>query len=278
MNPTSPETKVTVIDAQGRAAIPWDEIWAYRELFWIVALRDLKVRYKQTLAGIVWVILQPALTTLLFLGFLRLYDVQNYSPISQALIMFSGLILWRLYSNTVTTASESVVASQALITKVYFPRIILPASSLLPAYTDFAVGVVILIGLMFFLPCQPGFAIVLAPLFVFLLSLQALAIGIWMSALNSLYRDIRQIVPFAMQLGMFLCPVFYSSARVPEKWRWLYDLIPNSALIDGFRWGMMGGPAPSLVGLLWSLAFTGGVMWTGILYFRWVERKFADVV
>jgi len=265
------------------ASVPWRDLWSYRELFWIFAMRDLKVRYKQTIAGVGWVLLQPILSTMMFLLLLNVLrvpvagnDPEKVNTVSTVLTILAGVVVWRLFAQTIQQGSESIVANQSLVTKVYFPRLILPASPILSGLVDLGVGAVLIAMLQLWLPSQPGMQIFFAPIFVGMLTLLGLGIGVWLAALNTMYRDVRQIVPFFLQLWFFLSPVIYPSSNIPGRWKGLYELNPSVGPLEGFRWAILGSPAPSLPSLCSTVLFTCVLLMTGASYFRNVERRFAD--
>lgn len=282
----SPVSSMTVIEAGGNGVggvVPWRELWSYRELLWIFAVRDLKVRYKQTIAGVGWVLLQPILSTVVFLLLLNVLRVNSggtpsseTGAISMVLTILAGVVLWRMFSQVVQQGSESIVSNQSLVTKVYFPRLVLPASPILSGLVDLGVGVLLIFALQLWFPAQPGIQVVYGVLFVMLVTLLGLGVGIWLSALNTMYRDIRQLVPFFLQLWFFLSPVIYPSSNIPSRFRVYYDLNPVVCPLEGFRWALLGGPLPSLLSFCSSLVATGVLLVTGARYFRSVERRFAD--
>lgn len=288
--PEGSRPAITVIEAgPGEGAVgffnsvPWHDLWNYRELFWIFALRDLKVRYKQTIAGVGWVLFQPILSTLMFLLLLNVLQVpvagntaENVKQGSLVLMILSGVVLWRLFAQTIQQGSESIVSNQSLVTKVYFPRLILPASPILSGLVDLAVGVGLILLLKLWFPSHTGWQILAAPLFVAWLTLLGLGAGLWLAALNTLYRDVRQIVPFFLQLWFFLSPVIYPLENIPVRWQWLYACNPTVGPLEGFRWALLGTPAPGIWSLVASLLWTGLLLVTGADYFRRVERRFAD--
>lgn len=287
-NQTVTLTPITVIEAGSGtsgflSSVPWRDLWSYRELFWIFAIRDLKVRYKQTIAGVGWVLLQPILSTMMFLLLLNVLKVPvagndpgTIGRVSTVLLILTGVVLWRLFSQTIQQGSESIVANQSLVTKVFFPRLILPASPILSGLVDLGVGLLLIGLLQLWLPSQPGGQILLAPLFIALLTILGFGIGIWLAALNTMYRDVRQIVPFFLQLWFFLSPVIYPASNIPARWKLLYDLNPAVAPLEGFRWSMLGSAPPGFLSLCSTILFTGLLLATGVNYFRSVERRFAD--
>jgi lipopolysaccharide transport system permease protein len=268
----------TISASRGSAAIDVEELWAYRELAYFLAWRDLKVRYRQTVLGIVWAVVQPLLLMLVFSLFLG--RVQGIAPgtVAYPLFAFAGLVPWTLFSKSLAGASESLVSASNLIQRVYFPRLLLPVAALGPYVVDFAFAFVALVGVMLALGVNPTpTALAIVPLTLLDLA-AALAFGIWLSAANVQYRDVRQLVPFLLQLWLFASPVVYAADIVPPNLQGLYLLNPMTGVIEGFRWALLGqGPAP-LVAIGSAVVVTITVFATGLVYFRRVERTFADVI
>jgi lipopolysaccharide transport system permease protein len=256
------------------------ELWQARELLWFLALRDIQVRYKQTVLGAAWAVIQPVLMMVVFsLFFGRLGGLdQRIGAIPYSLFAFCGLVPWQLFSYAMTQSSNSVVNEQRLLTKVYFPRVIIPLAPTLSALVDFAIAFVVLLGLMAWNGVYPGGAILWLPLFVALAVLAALAVGLWLSALNALYRDVRYTIPFLTQFWLFATPIAYPSSIVPEEWQCLYALNPMVGVVDGFRWTLLGMAPPSWGPLAVSVLATGALLIGGLLYFRRMEKTFADMV
>lgn len=266
---------VTITPPEGRAHLDLAGLWLYRELLYFLCWRDVKVRYKQTLLGAAWAILQPLLAMVIFtLFFGRLAGVPSdglpYAPFA-----FAGLLPWIFFSNAVTSSSNSLVGNSNLITKVYFPRMIIPGAAVLAGLVDFAVGSVILIALMVSYDLMPGAGLLLLPILVLLLALLALAVGLWASALNVRYRDVRYALPFLIQLWMFASPIIYPASFVPEKYRWLLLLNPLTGLIEGQRAALFGRPLPWMA-LTISVIVTLAMLVFSALTFRRMERDFAD--
>lgn len=271
----------TLILEAGRAEEHyWKDLWRYRELFSVLAWRDVAVRYKQTVIGAAWAVLRPFLTMVIFtVVFGRVAKLPSDGAVPYALMVFAGLLPWSLFSAALTGASESMVANANLIGKVYFPRIIVPAATLLTALIDFLLSLLILAAMMVWYRFVPGWQILLLPLFVVLALLASLGPGLWVTALNIKYRDFRVVIPFLVQLGLYVSPVGFSSSVVPEEWRWLYSLNPLVGIIDGFRWCLLGGEsAIYLPGFLVSLGVVAFFLWLGIRRFRATERTFADLI
>jgi lipopolysaccharide transport system permease protein len=254
------------------------EIWQYRELLYFLAWRDLKIRYKQTFIGVAWAVLQPVLMMAIFTLFLgRLVNV-SFAPLPYSVAALAGLLPWNFFVSGTTSASDSVVSGQALVSRVYFPRLILPAASMLSWFVDLLIGIILLFGMMAVFGIAPSLTVLLAPLFLILAYFTALGVGTWLSALNVAYRDVKYAVPFMMQLWMFATPVVYPAVLVPERFQWIYWLNPMAGVVEGFRWSMLGGPAPSSRLVLTSVGITLALTVTGVAYFKNTERYFADVI
>lgn len=258
----------------------WRDLWAYRELFLILAWRDVAVRYKQTLIGVAWAVLRPFLTMVVFtVVFSNLARLPSDGAAPYALLVFAGMLPWYLFSSALSGAADSIISNANLIGKVYFPRMIIPAASIITALVDFLVSLLMLVLLMAWYGIAPGWQIVLLPFFVLLALVASLGPGLWITALNVKYRDFRFVIPFILQFGLYLSPVGFSSAVVPDRWRLLYSLNPMVGIIDGFRWCILGGDSPLyLPGFLLGLAVTGIFLWLGIATFRATEKSFADLV
>lgn len=258
----------------------WRDLWRYRELFAILAWRDVAVQYKQTVFGVAWAVVRPLLTVLVFSGiFGQLAKLPSEGQAPYPVMVMAGMLPWFLMSTVLSNGSNSLVQNTNLISKVYFPRLIVPLASSVVALVDFAVTFVLLLALMVFLHALPDWRIVFLPAFVLLAILAALGPALIMTALNIKYRDFRFIVPFVVQFGLYVSPVGFSSAIIPEKWRLVYSLNPAVGVIDGFRWCLLGGEAQlNLPSFLLSLGVAILFLWLGILTFRATERAFADLV
>jgi len=254
------------------------ELWAYRELLYFFVWRDVKIRYKQTAVGVLWVILQPLLTMAVFtLFFGRLAKLPS-EGLPYPVFYFAALVPWMYFSYALQNATNVVVENQRMITKVYFPRLVLPLSSVLSGLVDFAIGFAVLIAVTLYYRLLPGAPAALLPLFLLLAILTALGVGLWLSALNALYRDVKYVMPFLLQFWMFASPVAYPSSLVPERWRWLYGLNPMAGVIDGFRWALTGhGQAPT-VSLLVSSGAVLVILFGGLIFFQRMEGTVADRV
>jgi lipopolysaccharide transport system permease protein len=260
----------------GWAAIDFGELWRYRELLGFFIARDIKVRYRQTVLGAAWAILQPVLTMVVFsIFFGRLGGIPSGGK-PYGIFAFCALLPWQLFAYALVHSSNSLVENAHTIRKVYFPRLIIPLASIMTGLVDFAISSVVLIVLMLYYGIVPGWAVVTLPLFTLLAVSAALAVGLWFSALNVKYRDVRYAVPFLAQIWLFLTPVAYPSSLVPRRWQALYGINPMAGVVDGFRWALLGEPAPAPL-LLVSVAATAVLLTGGMFYFRRTERSFADV-
>ena len=258
----------------------WHDVWRYRELFFILAWRDVAVRYKQTMLGIAWAFMRPFLTMVVFtVVFGQLAKLPPGGDVPYAVMVFAGLLPWTLFSSILGDASASVMNNANLISKVFFPRLLVPMATVMVAMIDFAISLSILAGLMIWYGVMPGWQILLLPVFVALTLAAAIGPALWASALVVKYRDFRFVIPFVVQIGLYASPVGFSSTIVPEQWRLLYSLNPMVGIIDGFRWSIIGGASPIYwPGFLISLGAIVAVLWIGIAGFRRIERDFADLV
>jgi homopolymeric O-antigen transport system permease protein len=254
------------------------ELWEYRELLYFLTWRDIKVRYKQTALGAAWAVIQPFFLMVVFsLFFGRLAGVPS-DGVPYPIFSFCGLLPWQLFANSLTQSSNSLVGSQNLITKVYFPRLVVPISAVLAGLVDFAIAFVILLAMLFFYGIVPGWQIVALPGLIVLAVMTALSVGLWLSALNVQYRDVRYTINFLVQFWLFATPVAYPSSIVPEKWRAIYGLNPMVGVVDGFRWALLGRPQSPGVSLLVSTVVVFLLLVGGLYYFRRLEQEFADIV
>jgi lipopolysaccharide transport system permease protein len=271
---------VTVIERRpGWHLVDLRELWRYRELLYILTWRDIKVRYKQTVLGAIWAVLQPLATMVIFTLFLGRLTAASSGEVPYPLFVFAGLLPWNFFSNAISSGAQSVVGNQNLVTKVYFPRLIIPTSAVGAAVVDFAIGFGILIALMLWYGVLPGWQVLLAPVAVLLLVTAAVGVGMLLAALTVAYRDFRHVIPFAVQLWMFATPTIYLQAGdlLGERVRAVLPLNPAYGLISAFRQAMLGGPL-DLSGLAVSGAVSVGLLVVGCLYFRRVERSFADII
>lgn len=276
--PLLPDTPLVIIEPSSSwVALNLRDVWAYRELLYFLTLRDVKVRYKQTVLGAAWAIIQPLFQMLIFtLLFGRLAGIPS-DGIPYPLFAYAGLLPWTFFSNAVTRSGNSMVASAHLVTKVYFPRLIIPSAAVAAGLVDFAVAVLILIAMMFYYSVALTWSIIMLPVLVVLTALFALGVGMWMAAINVKFRDVGFALPFLVQLWMFASPVIYPSSLVPEKWRWLLELNPLTGIIEGYRAALFGQAFnPS------ALAISAGATFVLLIYsayaFRRMERDFADLV
>ena len=277
--PTRPPATsgVRVEPSRGRPRLKLHELWAYRELLYFLTWRDVTVRYKQTALGVAWAILQPLATMLIFTIFFGHLAKIPSEGLPYALFSYSGLVLWTFFSNGLTLSSNSLVASSNLITKIYFPRLVIPLGAVLAGLVDLVLAAVVLAGLMVVYTTAPPPAVVLAPLFVLLAFVTVVGAGLWLSALNVKYRDIRYVVPFLVQLWLFATPIAYPTSLLHEPWKTIYGLNPMVGAIDGFRWSVLGTPSPGWTAVV--SAFSAAVLLaTGLYYFRRMEKGFADII
>lgn len=272
---------VTLIIEVGRSERHyWHDLWRYRELFYFLAWRDLLVRYKQTVIGVAWALLRPLLTMLVFtIVFGKLAKLPSEGGAPYSILIFAALLPWQFFSNALSEASNSLIGNANLISKVYFPRLIIPASSVITSFVDFLISGVILVGLMIWYRFVPDWRILTLPFFIVLAFAAAMGFGLWLTALNVKYRDFRYVVPFIVQLGLYVSPIGFSSSIVPEQWRLLYSLNPMVGVIDGFRWALLGGESHIYwPGFSLSVFIVAIVLAWGVYYFRKMEKTFADVI
>ncbi len=272
-----PYVHVRIRPTTGWRALDLRELWRYRELLYFLAWRDVKLRYKQTALGVAWAVIQPLFTMLVFSIFFGKLGGMKSDGLPYPLFVLTALLPWQLFSYALTQASNSLVNEQRLISKVYFPRLIVPLSSVLAGLVDFGVTFVLLLGMMAWYGAAPNWAFIAVPIFAFLALASALAVGLWLSALNVKYRDFRYTIPFLTQFWLFATPIAYPSSIVPEKWRLFYGLNPMAGVVEGFRWALLGGPAPGPM-LVVSTVAVAMMLVGGMFYFRRLERTFADIV
>ncbi|NOT76642.1 MAG: ABC transporter permease [Cyclobacteriaceae bacterium] len=268
---------VKVIIEPGRAEKNyWRDLWVFRELFYILSWRDIKVRYKQTVIGAAWSILRPLLTTLIFtVVFNKVAKLGAPPQYPYIILVFTGMLPWNFFSTALSEASNSLIGNTNLISKVYFPRMIIPASSIITSLVDFAVSFGILVVMMIYYQVIPSGNVWMLPFFIVLSLLASLGIGLYITALNVKYRDFRYIIPFVVQIGLYVTPVGFSSSIVPEKWRIWYSINPMVGVVDGFRWCIIGDPL-YIPGFILSISVTAFFLVLGIWYFRKTEKSFAD--
>lgn len=263
----------------GWAPVRAHELWEYRELLYFLTWRDVKVRYKQAILGVAWVVMQPLMAIVIFgVVFNRVLGVGSGDPdIPYPVMTFAGLLPWQLFSGSLQRAGTSLVSNAALLTKVYFPRLVIPVSGVLAGVIDFAISLIVFLIMMAIYGIVPPWQIVFLPFLVVMAMLTALAFGLWLSALNVLYRDVQYVIPYVIQMWLFITPVAYPATAVKGFWRYLYGLNPMAGVVQGFRWCLYGDAAPDIL-----LSVAGAVVLlllvTGLFYFRRMERVFADVV
>lgn len=271
---------VLVLELGGADRDYWRDLWRFRELFLILAWRDLSVRYKQTVIGVVWAVMKPLLTMIVFtvvFGRVAKLPTEGHAP--YALLVFAAMLPWTLFATALSDTSNSLIAGANLISKVYFPRLIIPSATLVTALADFVISLVLLLPLMAFYRFAPGWNMLLLPGFTLLALLASLGPGLWITALNVKYRDFRHVIPFIAQFGMYVSPVGFSSSVVPERWRLLYSLNPMVGVIDGFRWCVLdGASAIYWPGFALSLVVVAFFLWLGVSRFRKMEKSFADII
>lgn len=271
--------KELVIEAGRAEKQYWKDLWRYRELFYFLAWRDILVRYKQTAIGIAWALIRPFLTMIVFTVVFGQLAKLPSQGVPYPILVFAGMLPWQFFSNALSECSGSLVGNANLISKVYFPRLIVPTSAVIVSFVDFMISGIILIGLMAWYNFIPDWRILTLPMFILIASAASMGVGLWLAALTVQYRDFRFIVPFIVQFGLYISPVGFSSSIVPEQWRLIYSINPMVGVIDGFRWAILGGEATLYMpGFLLSLALVVLLLWSGIWYFRRMERTFADVI
>jgi lipopolysaccharide transport system permease protein len=271
---------IIVLEAGRAERNYWLDIWRYRELFRVLAWRDLAVRYKQTVIGVLWALIRPLLTVMVFtIVFGRLAKLPTDGNAPYALMVFAGILPWSFFATGLSDASNSLINNEKLISKVYFPRLIVPIATIVATLVDFIVSLCLLFALMAFFAFSPDYRLLVLPLFVLLAFFTTIGPALWITALNVKYRDFRYIIPFVVQFGLYVSPVGFSSGVVPEQWRFLYSLNPMVGLIDGFRWCLLRGQSElTLSSLTSSIVVTAFFLWLGIRVFRKSERSFADPI
>ena len=272
-------TKELVIEAGRTEKQYWKDLWRYRELFYFLAWRDILVRYKQTAIGITWALIRPFLTMIVFtVVFGQLAKLPDQG-VPYPILVFAGMLPWQFFSNALGECSNSLVGNANLISKVYFPRLIVPTSAVIVSFVDFLISGMILLGLMAYYNFVPDWRILTLPIFTLIAFTASMGVGLWLAALTVQYRDFRFVVPFIIQFGLYISPVGFSSSIVPHQWRLLYSINPIVGVIDGFRWAILRGASSLyLPGFILSLVLVLLSLWSGIWYFRKMERTFADVI
>src|SRR5208282_744326 len=264
--PSPPIVRIT--PPSGWWAIPFRELWEYRELVYFFVWRDIKIRYKQTAIGAAWAVLQPFLTMLIFSLFFGALAHIPSQGLPYPIFYYSALLPWMYFAASLQNATNTIVENQRVITKVYFPRLALPISAVLSGLVDFAISFLMFVAMMAYYHIHPTLAVLWMPVFLLMAVLTALGMGLWLSALNAIYRDVRYVVPFLVQFWMFASPVVYPSSLVPAKWRWLYGLNPMAGVIEGFRWSLTGSGDPPGRMLLVSSAAVLVILVCGLMYFQ----------
>jgi len=274
----------TILEAGRAEKNYWRDLWRYRELFQVLAWRDLSVRYKQTVIGVAWAVVRPVLTMLVFtFVFGTVANLDSHGSAPYALMVFAGLLPWQFFSTALTDSSNSLTTNANLISKVYFPRLIVPTATIVVAFVDFAISFVLLLGMMVIYQFVPPWQIVFVPVFVALCFLTSLGPGLWITSLNVKYRDFRYVIPFIIQFGLYLTPVGFTKdvilAKIPENLHFVYNMNPMVGVIDGFRWCILGGDPPFLESsFLIGIGVTIFMLWLGIRQFRKMEKTFADLI
>ena len=273
------EQETLIIEAGRTESQYWKDLWRYRELFYFLSWRDILVRYKQTVIGIAWSVLRPLLTMVVFtLVFGKLARLPS-EGVPYPVLVFTAMLPWQFFSNAFSEAGNSLINNSNMISKVYFPRLVIPVSAVIVSFVDFLISGVLLILLMFWYGVVPGWQVLTLPLFILMAFAAIIGAGLWIAALNVKYRDFRYVVPFIVQFGLYISPVGFSSSIVPEKWRLLYSFNPMVGVIDGFRWSILGGQTVFYwPGFLLSLVLVIFLFATGIFYFRKTEKTFADII
>ena len=272
--------RLLIIEAGGTERQYWKDIWRYRELFYFLAWRDILVRYKQTAIGVAWALIRPFLTMVVFtIVFGKIANLPSEGTAPYPILVFSAMLPWQFFANSLSESSNSLISNANLISKVYFPRLVVPTSAVVVSFVDFMISGTILIGLMAWYNFIPSWRIITLPLFILIAFAASMGAGLWLASLNVQYRDFRYIVPFIVQFGLYISPVGFSSQIVPEQWRLLYSLNPMVGVIAGFRWAILGNQSNLyLPGFSLSLFLVLLLLWSGIWFFRKMERSFADVI
>jgi len=275
------KNKNEIIIAPGRSEKNyWADLWRFRELFYILSWRDLSVRYKQTVIGVLWALIRPLLTMVVFtVIFGKLAKLPSEGNAPYAIMVYAGMLPWQFFSSSILASSGSLVGNAQLITKVYFPRLIIPASSIIISFVDFIISFAILFFLMLYYSFFPTWKMFLIPGFLIIIFFTALGFGLYITSLNVKYRDFRYIVPFIVQLGLYISPVGFTSSVIPDKYRLLYSLNPIVGVIDGFRWAILGGESNIYIpGFILSLFIAVFFLVVGVMKFRKMEKSFADII
>ncbi len=270
---------IVVIEAGCTESAYWKDLWRYRELFYFLAWRDVLVRYKQTVIGVLWSVIKPLLTMLVFVFVFGKLAKLPSEGVPYPVLVLSGMLPWLFFASAFSEAGNSLVGNANIVSKVYFPRLIVPLSSVIVSFVDFMISGALLVILMFWYGVTPNEKIILLPFFILLMIFGAIGAGLWVAALNVKYRDIRYIVPFVIQFGLYVSPVAFTSNIVPEKWKLLYALNPMVGIIDGFRWSITGTSVPlNIQGVVVSIVVVLLITLSGVRYFRATEKSFADTI
>ncbi len=274
------QMREVVIEAGRADRHYWADLWRYRELFQVLAWRDVTIRYKQTVIGVAWAVIRPLLATVIFSVLMgRVAKLPSDGGAPYPLMVFAGMLPWTFFATAFSDASNSLIGNTNLVSKVYFPRLIVPTATIVAALVDFAIGLAILAAMMLWFRFAPDWRIVFLPFFGAMAFLAALGPSLWIASVNVRYRDFRYVVPFIVQFGLYVSPVAYSSSVVPERWRLIYSLNPMAGVIDGFRWCVLGGRAAIYwPGLGLGLAVIALALWLGLAQFRRLEKTFADLI
>jgi len=280
MNHNNPNTQDRIIikGPYNKVSLNLTEVWKYRDLLIMLIWRDVSVRYKQSVVGIGWAVIQPVMTMIIFSVIFGKLAKLPSDGIPYPIFTYCALLPWNYFSRSLSDSSDSLVASANLITKVYFPRLILPLSKVLAALIDFGVAFVILLGMMVWYRITPTYGLLFLPFFLLIAMLSSLGAGLWLTALNVKYRDVKFVVPFLAQFWMYASPVAYSTSLIPEKWQWFYGLNPMVGVIEGFRWALLGKGAPNGAMMSVSCIVIGILFIAGLYYFALVEKTFADLI
>lgn len=257
----------------------WHDLWRFRELFYVLAWRDISVRYKQTIIGMAWALIQPLLTMVVFtviFGTVAKLPTEGAAP--YALMVYAGMLPWQLFATSLTGASGSLIGNANLISKIYFPRLIVPVASVVVSFVDFLISFLVLVAVMVWYAYLPGWKILTLPLFIVMAFLASVGPGLWITSLNVKYRDFRYVIPFLVQFGLYVSPVGFSSSVIPDGWRFWYSLNPIVGVIDGFRWAILGENNIDMPSFLMSWVIIAFFLWLGIRQFRKMEKSFADLI
>ena len=273
-----PRRKLVIENRSALFDMDWSALWEYREVLYILAWRDIKVRYKQTAIGVSWVLLQPLITILIFTVIFGRWAKVPSDGVWYPVFALTALLPWTYFSQAVTRSGESVVVNAKLVSKIYFPRLLLPLAMIMTPLVDFVLSMALLFGMLIYAGIPLTWKVVTLPAFVLLAMLTAMGVSLFTSAMNVKYRDVGHAIPFVIQIWMFASPVVYSVSLVPEQWRWLYGLNPMAGVIEGFRWALLGRTAPDLAVIAESVVVLLVVLYAGMVYFRQMERRFADII